>query len=275
LQVQVLEETPLPGIEDIVGNIEVDAPDSDVAVTAARAIEEAGIPLPQTMGVLDGFRSLIKWCRGRKLVRELPVQTVPVAWFECHVPPQGTARICTERTKGDAGSVGLKVFGSGFSAGRKFSLGIEDESDPRSSCATYSVDMHVLPKVYEMNGDESIVVEVLGQAGTRIESHVKCASCGEPTDSLDPLDFLLDTYFDFRKETVRNRRTIKLNWEDKQSFQVGFDLPGLELPMELVVDASSGVVWQVEYEFPPGFLYQPYRHISAQAYQPPMWTATP
>ncbi len=271
MQVTVQDQGNLPGIADVVAELGPGEIDSALLIAAAKAIDRATIPLQETMGAWDRLRPLIEWCRERRLVRELPEAIVALPWFACHVPYGGTSQISYESSQQHDFSVGLKVFGSGYERGRSLHLTVSEETDPRTVCATYFVDVRVLPKIYTVRGNESIVIEVLGEAGVRSETLNPCPFCNVVPDSLDPFDHILDPYIDLRHDTVAHKRTIELDWSDTHTFELGFTLPTIQFPLTLSIQASSQSIWKMVYEFQPGYFYQPYRQLAGPRYQPPMW----
>jgi hypothetical protein len=271
MQVAIQDQGTLPGIADVVVGLGPGEIDDSLLGAAAKAIEEAAIPLQETMGAWDRLSPLIEWCRERRLVRELPEAIVTLPWFACHVPHGGTSQISFEASQQHEFSVGLKVFGSGYERGRSFHLTVSEESDPRTACAIYYVDVWVLPKIYAVQENESIVIEVLGEAGTRSETMDSCPFCSVAPDALDPFDHTLDPYIDLRHDTVSHKRTLQLDWSETHTFEIGFTLPTIQLPLTLNVQASSPSTWKMIYEFQPGYFYQPYRRLAGPRYQPPMW----
>lgn len=271
MEVRVLDQGNLPGIDDVLSQLGSSTIDTALLSSAAKAIQEADIPLPATMGVWNNIKSLIENWRGRKLVREYPEMTVSLPWFECHVPHGGTTQIHIETTRSNESGLGFKIFGSGYSMGRSLKATVSEESEPRSLCANYLLDLRILPRVYSFRGKESIMIEILGVAGARTPSQENCPYCNVEPESLNPFEYVLDPYIDRRRDVVRATRKIKLDWSGNQTIEIGLQPPGIDLTFTLSAGISSADIWEVVYEFQPGYYYQPYRRLSEPRFQPPRW----
>lgn len=272
---EVVDEGPLPGIEELVGTM-AEQLDEDGSNRLSESIEATGIPIEKTMGSWDRLSALLDRIRGRRLVRELPSVVVQVPWFHCHVPPGGTVGVIISSSQTAKSSMGLKIYGSSLGRGRQFGISMAEETEPRHNCASYYVAVDVLPKVYEYKGEESIDLEVLGKAGSRIESRDTCPYCGVAPDSMDPLEFIVGMpnegrFLDYRLDDVVKKKTIDLVWMEERSIEVGFSIPGIGVPFTLSTSTTSESKWTMVYTFAPGHLYQPYRRIDDPGYMPPMW----
>lgn len=274
MKTEVEDLGPLRGIENIISKFDDEKLDSDLIIETEKAMINEGIPLKGTMGMRDNIGSIINWFRGREFVRDLAEQDVEVPWFSLHVPHDGNAQVSFEETRNKEHSVGLKIFGADLSYGRNLKVKISEESDVRNLCATYFTVLRVLPKVYAIQGKESIVIKILGELGQKTVEHDNCPFCNIAPDSIDKFENLMEPFIDIRKDSVSRHRKIKLDWSEKQSFKVGFKVPTLEFPLELMATAESESSWQVKYELKPGFFYQPYRELTEQKYQPPKWAFT-
>jgi hypothetical protein len=271
MEIEVQDQGTLPGIDDVVANLGSGPVDPAFLSKAKDAIQQAGIPLPATMGLWDNFASLIGWSRGKRLIRELSEITVPFPWFECHVPHSGTAQIRFESSHIDKSSIGFRVFGSGYDKGRSLKLTVSEESQPRSHCTNYLLDLRIVPRIYALKEKESLIIEVAGHAGTRTITLDECPYCIVTPESLDPFENILEPYIDIRQDNVRRAQKLRLDWSNNQTVEVGVKPPGLDATFTLTAQSLSDAVWEVTYEIEPGYFYQPYRRHSMGRFQPPMW----
>jgi hypothetical protein len=228
------------------------------------------------MGTWDRFERLVGWLRSRRLVRELPVQVVYLPWFACHVPEDGTAQVSITSSDTREMSVGVKVFGSGFGHGRALVLKVTSDTEPRRLCALYSVALRVAPMIYKQGDAESVVLEIEGEAGTRSETLDICPFCTKSFDTVNPFDYELGEFIDLRRDKVRHKTKMSLQWTGNNSLELGIPVPGPQIPVTLSLSAklSSNAAWEMAYEFAPGYLYQPFRKRETPAYQPPAWAST-
>ena len=263
----------LAGMEQIVAELGSGEIDDKMVEATSRAIAKASIPLHTTMGVWDRIGPLINWFRGREMIKELPELTVFVDWFTCHVPHQGTAQVSIEEVKKKGGSVGLKLFGSGYERGRAVELKVASDSEPRTKCTTYSVAVRVRPVIYSYRGEESILLQPSGEAGTRVEAMDVCEYCARSPEDIDLFDFELGSFIDLTKDEVPQKTSIELTWTESNAFEVGVDLSAARAPLSLsvAVSTSKESIWKVAYELKPGFRHQPYRRLDGASYLPPMW----
>jgi hypothetical protein len=266
----------LPGLEETVAGLPIGEISSEHAAALEKEIEAAGVPFQATMGTWDRLDRLVDWLRSRRLVRKLPVQVVDLPWFACHVPQDGTAQVSISSSDTRELAVGVKVFGSGFGRGRALSIKVTSDTEPRKLCALYSVALRVTPMIYSQGDEESVVLEIEGQAGTRSETLKICPFCMKSLDALNPFDYELGEFFDLRRDKVRHKTKMNLQWSRNNSLELSFPLPGIQIPVTLSLSAklSSSAAWEMAYELAPGYLYQPFRRRETPAYQPPVWVST-
>lgn len=272
MEVAVDDRGPLPGLDDIVGSIDVDQLDAASLESLEREIEQAELPLQATMGLRESLGPLISWFQTRKLVRELPEQVVALQWFECHVPHGGTVRERFESARGASAGVSLKVIGSGLEGGRSFDLAVSSEaSADRAKCVSYFLDVKVLPRVYESSGRESVVGDVLEIVGDRPVEVGECPYCSVAPEAVDEMRNRLGMHLDLRQDSVGRKETIQVDWSKTASFEVGIDLPKLGALFSLTASVNGRGSWSLDYELKPGFLYQPYTAATGAPYLPPRW----
>jgi hypothetical protein len=267
------DQGPIPALEDLVTSLEPGPVNAETIATLAQRAEQVHLPIQSTMGAWDQFSSLIHWIQGRKLLKQLPERVVLLPWFACHVPRDGSALVSLKAADDNDLCVGLKIFGSGFGKGRELKVSVTSDTEPRKKCATYSVAVLLLPKVYDYDGQQSVVLEVIGEAGTRAETIDSCLRCACVPEDLDPFDYALGNYLDLRRDTVKHMLKMNLQWTDNSTVEAGVSLSGVMVPLNLSLSAkaSSRAEWEISYEFAPGFFYQPYRMLTWPDYFPPMW----
>lgn len=263
MDVELHDGGPLPGLGDVV---------ADAGEDPAAALDEADLPLHATMGVRDSVGALVDWVKGRKLVRTLADDVVPLTWFECHVPHQGTAQERYESAETESAGVVIKAFGSGLGQGRNVTLTLSSEAAaPRTACVSYVVDLRVLPHVYESGGRESVVTEILGPAAHRFVEVKDCPFCARVPDNVDEFENVLDVPFDLRADSVGRKEVVKLDWSSESSIDVGLNLPRAGVAVALNARVTGKGSFSIAYELKPGFLYQSYRPVGAPGMTAPRW----
>ena len=266
----VRDEGPLPGFKDLLPPLpKAGAMDAAYIEGVRRAVEAEGLPVRATMGPQDWGRQIERFLF-RKLVRELPEQKVRVPWFECHVPPGGKLGVKMSGTREAGAGFSLKVYGAGLGAGRKVQMTMTATSDARRQCATFAVDVLVKPRIYDVRGIESLETEVLRQLGDVIETAAACPYCGVAVDGIPP-DFTQGEYLDLRGDPVAAKRTLTFKQERWASFECAFKVPTLPVEAKLDTKVSFTSVLELETEFPPGALYQPYVRAHGGPPQTNMW----
>jgi len=264
LEIAVHDLGPLPGLADVVGEAAAQRGHAAAAGSVAARLDAADLPLHATMGVRDSVGSLVAWVRGRTLVRTLEEDIVPLMWFECHVPHGGTAQERFETAQSADAGVAIKAFGSGLDRGRSIEMTVSSEAAaPRAACAFYTVDLRVLPRVYESDGRESVVVEVLGPAAHRTVERPDCPYCTVGPDAVDQFENEVQPPTDLRAVSVGEKRVIKLDWSSERSLDVGVQLPRAGLAVGLNARVAGRGSWSIAYELKPGLLYQEYRPLDA------------
>ena len=272
MDVEVRDDGPLPGLADIIESTESDTVHAATTENATAALEAADLPLHATMGVRDSIDALVAWVAGRKLVRTLPEDVVPLTWFECHVPYEGTAQESYEAAETESGGVVIKAFGSGLGRGRNVTLTLASEAaGPRRACVAYVLDLRVLPHVYEADGRESVVAEILGPVAHRAVEWTPCPYCGVAPDAVDPFENVLDVPVDLRADSVGRKQVVKLDWSEESSIDVGLDLPRTGVAIGLNARVTGRGSFSIAYELKPGFLYQAYRPLDARSRTAPRW----
>jgi hypothetical protein len=268
MDIQVRDLGSLPGLADVIEEAAGSAGATATGAVAA-AVDAADIPLHATMGVRDSIGSLIAWVRGRKLVRTLPEDIIPLTWFECHVPHHGTAQERFEATGTIEGGVAIKAFGSGLGRGHRVGLTLSSEaSAPRTICADYVIDLRVLPHVYMYDGRESIVADVLRAVAQRTVERSDCPYCAITPDSIDQFENILEPAIDLRADRVGRKIAVKLDWSADSSVNVGIELPRAGVAVALNARIARSGSLSVSYELAPTYLYQKYRPIDTPGSAP-------
>ena len=263
MDVELQDGGALPGLAEIV---------ADAGDDPAAALDEADLPLQATMGVRDSVGTLVGWVKGRKLVRTLQEDIVPLTWFECHVPHDGTAQERYEAAQTESAGVTIKAFGSGLGLGRDVTLTLSSEaSAPRTACVLYVVDLRVLPHVYESGGRESVVTEILGPSAHRFVEVENCPFCALAPDAVDEFENALDVPVDLRADSVGRKEVVKLDWSSESSIDVGLNLPRAGVAVALNARVTGKGSFSIAYELRPGFLYQSYRPVGAEGRTAPRW----
>lgn len=209
---------------------------------------------------------LWRWWNGWDLVKTYDPIMASVLWYECHVPHSGSAYTVTQQTKALKGSIGIKLFGSGFETGRELTLTIEDSSAPQKKCSFYYYDYVVRPRLYRRGTEESWGAEFVRAAGDRPESVTKCKYC-----SVHPVDVDLELYdlvkdFDLRRFEVDQQRNVTVDWKRGTSLSLSVPIPhapAVSLP--ITASASSDDAWKIHYSLPRGWFHQGYRPKGAGA----------
>jgi hypothetical protein len=270
------DQGELPSLEEMVAGMSAGDISPDQAAAMEKEMESVGMPFQATMGTWKHFDRLVDWLRSRRLVRKLPVQVVYLPWFACHVPQEGTAQVSITSSDTDEMSVGVKVFGSGFGHGRALSIKVISDTEPRKLCALYSVALRVLPMIYSQGNEESVVLEIEGEVGTRSETLDICPFCMKSLDILNPFDYELGEFIDLRRDKVKHKTKMNLEWNRNNSLELSLPVPAFQVPVTLSLNAklSSSAAWEMAYEFAPGYLYQPFRKREMPEYQPPVWAST-
>lgn len=272
MQVAIIEQRAIPGLAEIVGPIPEDPREEEVE-SIAHAIEEHSVPLRSTMGAgdWDSIRSLIARIRGREPIAEFEPTRQWLTWFECHVPPEGKTSVKLQRSAESTANLGFRIFGSGLGTGREVHVEIVDRSTARDRCATYRFEVVVQPRVFAHGDRRSTEVTVVEILGTAIESLEQCAYCGVDRSTLNPFAFRLEQYLDLRADDCPASRTFKVEVEQSHTVDAGFEVPGIPAKLSLQAGVVSSCTLEVENQFPPGVLYQPYRRKSGGPLQTAMW----
>lgn len=261
----------LPSLADLIPHTPNKEITPAVLEDSAKIINSADLPLQSTMGVMDDLSGLIRRLWFRKLVRELPEETRSMPWFECHVPPGGKTSVQYQTTRERSAEVGIKVYGSGFGHGRSAIITVSSSSESRSSCATFSLDLRIKPRLYESMGQESLELEVLEILGESHETHKTCPYCGVKAESVDKFEFTFGPHIDLKNDTVKMKRTFSVQIDTATSFSVGISIPKIPVELNLEGSVTKGTVLNVESEFLPGFMYLPYHRASRTPIQTEMW----
>jgi hypothetical protein len=261
----------LPGIAELAASVGAREPTAEAATALSHAIESSDLPLEGVLGVGNTVRSLIAWLLGRRLVRELPLVTVPISWFECHVPHRGSVRMTIEQSQQKTHAVAIKVFGSGYGRGRQFGLKVTQEFGRRTTCTDYIVDVRAIPMVYTYDGAESIVLNVVEEAGLRVVANNACARCSEVPDQLDPVEYSLGEYIDLRADDVDTRWKTEVCWGRARKLNASVSIPRINAVVGVEGTVTSELVWKLSYVLRSGVLYQPYYRSSEVDLLPPMW----
>lgn len=82
----------------------------------------------------------------RRLVRELPVDIVPLEWFPLHVPRAGSAAVTLRKADTAERSLGLRLFGIADDRGRSVTIEVSEETDPRLNCTRHILEVQVQPR---------------------------------------------------------------------------------------------------------------------------------
>ena len=268
---KISDEGPLPGLADLVTISEKDLGDDLAIAECTRQLAESDLPVGVTMSLIPDLRGFIERILFRRLVRELPTQVRRLPWFECHVPPGGATKIASSATTSRSGSIELKVFGAGLGRGRKTSITVSSASEPRTSCATFALDVQTTPRIFDVRGVESVEVEVTAVLGESVIDNQRCPYCGVARIDVDPFDFVLGEYLDFREDRVETTRGYKVEIEDNASIEMGLDIESVQTKCKLGAESVGHSVFEFESRFPAGLLYQPYRRLSGTTLQTPMW----
>ena len=260
----------LPGLASIVDASADVALDEAFIAERVRAVASADLPIASTMGVAD-LRGMVERVLFRKLVRELPEEDCSVPWLECHVPPGGNTVLRSSEGQTGSGGLELKVFGSGLGAGRKVTISTSRAAAPRSTCATYRLDLRIKPRIYAVRNVESIEVEVLACRGESIVSLERCPFCGVAPADVDRFGYRFGEHLDLRKDSVATKVKLHLAVEDSMSMDAGVKLPTLPVELKLGAKLARSVSFEVESEFPPGLLYRAYTRSGSGPIQTAMW----
>src|SRR5882672_1522777 len=260
---EVRDNGALPGLAEVVGQAPDAALEDRAVAQYAQVLSASGLPLPSTMGVGSNVRALIERIFYRKLKRELPQENCSLPWFECHVPPGGTAVARSSASSETSQGLELNIFGSGIGRGRKVSITTSSASAPRKACAIYRLDLIVKPHLYDIHGRESVELEIVNCLGQSLENLEKCPHCGVPPGSVDPIDFHFGQHLDLRADRVNSTFKFKLEIEDSSSIEAGVKLTSIPLALKLTSKVSRGYSFEVESEFPAGMRYIPYTRVGA------------
>lgn len=272
MKAQIVDESSLPGLDEILSNQEGDISTDASLSQVEKALISTGYPIESTMGFGDNLKAIVDHLRGRHLLRELPEEIQSVTWLELHVPKNGTALLSSSEIAAKENAVEFALFGSGFGQGRKMKLTFEETSDERKDCVRYVVHVRVKPLVYQIKSDETIVLDVIGVVGEAIEPFLACPYCGIESDIIDRFENRLDPFLDLRKETVSHQRTFSLESIKDLTMKIGVTVPNLESSiLNLTAKLSSTITWKVKYGFKPGLLYQPYWRLDGIPPHTPMW----
>lgn len=262
------EDKALPGLANLVALQPGLTPNDEVVAEFGRRLQASDLPVAPTMGLTSGLRELVERILFRKLVREEAPTKAAVPWFECHVPPGGSATVRSSTTRSSDMSCELTVYGSGLGGGRKTTLSVSTASSPRKACAIYSLDYSVTSRIYDVRGRESIELEVVAFLGESIRTLDPCPFCGVSPDDIDEFEFRRGDYLDLRSDLVPTDRTFDLTVEGEFSASVSLNaIPGLKLGAKV----SRGMTLQVADTFLPGLMYYPYTRVPMTSLQTSMW----
>jgi hypothetical protein len=114
-------------------------------------------------------------------------------------------------------------------------------------------------------------MEITAVLGESVIDNERCPYCGVIKTDVDPFDFALGEYLDFREDRVATTRGYKVEIEDNASIEIGLDIPSVQTKCKLGAQSVGSSVFEFESQFPPGLLYQPYRRLSGTTLQTPMW----
>lgn len=295
--VEVADEGPVPSVEDLVQGLDWSLQRDQIAdlILSSRVplkqFVQALTESPLNFGLVDwapsltalnaavlisatlqseGLRKrLLRSLRLGRVVRRRSLTSVPLTWFECHVPHGGSAHVKAQTANGRIRKLGLSVFGASLSRARQITVSITNDLKPRKQCALYFLDFDVSLVLYRFpGGREEWGAEDVRLVGNRTESLADCRSCSVPRSSIDPTRFVLEQYVDRKKDTVTTSQGFEYLWRVQDQIAVSSPIPHLPRgKAELKASTAREEKWTVGYTFPAGHLYQPYRPIGAT------WTA--
>lgn len=165
----------------------------------------------------------------------------------------------------------LSLFGSGFGAGRKAKISVEESTEKYSQCIRRILVVSARPEIYEVDGRQSIVLQVMGVTGESWETFGPCPFCGIPAETIDRFTYSTDPFVDLRRDVASHTRSFEVTRSKEMTLRAGINVPGLSTPLNLTGKLSSEATMKVSYEFEPGYLYQPYRRIDGTPPHTPMW----
>ena len=266
------DEGGLPGVDEILSEHTGESLSEGELSQVEQALAESRYPMEATMSLRSNLWAILDRLRGRRLLYELPEEVQAMTWLELHVPTNGMAALTSSQAISAEHTVELAFFGSGFGGGRKVKLLFEETSDERRDCVQSVVRVRVKPAVYQVRGEEAVVLNVTGVAGEAIEPFPACPYCGIEAESIDRFEHRLEPFLDLRKETVGHQRVYSVESVKDLKMKIGVSIPQLpDSKLGLAANLSSTLTWKIRYGFKPGLLYQPYWRIIGIPPHSPMW----
>jgi hypothetical protein len=271
---------PLPGISDFIPQGR-DLSDAEITRIIA-AIDDAGLPLPVSLGAGDRWRALVDAVAHREPVEVLPPQEQAMPWLEAHAPPDSTTTVRFEQAASAELAFELKVWGSGLGPGRSVGRSASSESGPRFDCATFITRFRVQTRIYRRRGlpsSQTSEVTVLEPLGTVIEStpREQCRWCSALASGSDefPFEPSPEDDLDLTRDTAPYSCSLAWTGERNVDIEAGFPVPQLGISLRFKAVARNTQALHFRYELPPGRSYQAYRYpAERERLHSPLWVGT-
>jgi hypothetical protein len=287
MEIEVKEDAPIDALEEAITNIDWNQSATRIAAyllsstvplgSLATAVLQSplDLKLPSRVSAMAMVLAtllkqpqersrFLRFVTGWRLEETYEQTTAAVLWFECHVPHAGSAQVQTVQARSRKSTVGIKIYGCGFDTGRRTTIEITDDSEPRKKCAYYYLEYLVHPLRYSKGREQVWGAKFVGSAGDRTQTLANCPYCSIEPDAIDRAQFIIGEHFDRLMETVKTGKTVNISWEHERSVSLSIPIPNLPMvSLPLSASASSKDVWKVHYEFAPKSFYQGYRPLGA------------
>lgn len=269
MKVIVHNEGPLPGLEALLP-ADVNPTPSALAELTER-VDALGIPMERVMGLSETLSSVVNWFRRRRLVKTLCNQSCRITWLELHVPKNGSACFSSTAASGGEVSIDLSLFGSGFGGGCKARICVEESTEKYVECIRRVLVVSARPEIYEVDGRQSAVLQVVGVEGEIWETFGPCPYCGISPSTIDRFTYLPGLFVDLRRDVGRHQRSFEVTRTADLNLKVGVQIPGLANLLSISGKLISDAAIKLSYELAPGYLYQPYQRVDGTPPHTPMW----
>ncbi len=268
-QTILVEDEPIPGIAQICEE-HADADPAALAAVLQERTSTIDVGLPGARSS-ERFASIIEKIRGRTLLDDFGVHPFTVEWFAFHVPPGGKGRLKIKHTKVGDLSVGLKVVGLGFGAGRKLTLAVEDDYGERSSCLRLRRTFAGHFRAYQYrSGRPYIQVDVTQVLKDEQSSQSDCDLCciGEARTEKGAAaaGITIDLTADPHGRTLSDVLTIEESKELDISLPLKF--PNFDIAPGVAIKRDVSLVCSYGYTLPGGYSFTPYQETGG-------WTSFP
>ena len=271
MELQIKGQKEIPRITDI-----LPSPDSGIIgendiMAAKKCLNERGIELPASMGMLDGFKPFLERILFRKFIKKHEEQVTKLTWFECHVPPGGETTVSYEENKIKDAGVEFNISGLDIGLGRSIQMGRKETTEPRSQCCIYYFNLLIQPSEYSIRGRKDFEIDILKVIDQGTDVMDKCPCCGISPAGINDFDYDILPGRDRRKDNVKTKETSTIELSEKFKITSGIEIPGVPFKLTLSGGFSNTQKLQVESNMLPGFRYVPYFKRDRSRFQTPMW----